>query len=319
MCRKVAIIGAGAIGTTLAYALALRNRTVDIVLANRDEKKAWAKAFDISHCLPELPDRSVRSGGIEDCAGAAVVVLTVGVLPRETGTRADVLRDNIEVYRGIVPRLAELCPSAVFLVVTNPLDAMAYAAYRLALSPRGRVIGSGTALDALRLRAFTAEAYSLDASRLRIEVVGEHGDSMVPLWSGASYDDRPLPTVLAEAGTDFNEESRASLLQRTRRAGWDIRLAGEHSTYGIAFSAARIVETLLSAEGGVLSVSALRDEGEAALDGGRCVYLSLPTRLGREGAAPGGATITMDENERAALYTSARLVRAQMDAVDTML
>jgi len=296
---------------------------VDIVLANRDEKKAWAKAFDISHCLPELPDRSVRSGRIEDCAGAAVVVLTVGVRPKETGTRADVLRDNIEVYRGIVPRLAELCPAAVFIVITNPVDAMAYAAYRLAALPRDRVVGSGTALDALRLRAFTAEVYGLDAARLSIDIVGEHGDTMVPLWSTASYDGRSLAEYLAEnsgAGSGFGDADRAALLQKTRRAGWDIRLAGEYSTYGIAFSAARIVEAALGLTPRTLLVSSLNvsslSSGGLGLDEG--AFMSLPTRLGPAGVL-GREVPPMTPYELAALHSSTEALRAQMESVDRLL
>ena len=133
---RVSIVGAGSIGTTIAYTLALRCPALDILLVNRDQRRAWARAFDMSHCAPELPGRAVRSGGLEDCTSSEVIVLTVGVLPKEDGTRSDVLRDNVEIYRAIVPGLAETCPSAVFIVVTNPVDAMAYAAWRLAGSPR---------------------------------------------------------------------------------------------------------------------------------------------------------------------------------------
>jgi L-lactate dehydrogenase len=311
---RASIVGAGSIGTTIAYSLALRCQALDILLVNRDQKKAWARAFDMSHCASELQGAAVRSGGLEDCAGSDVIVLTAGVLPKEDGTRSDVLRDNVEIYRGIVPRLAETCPSAVFIVVTNPVDAMAYAAWKLAGSPHGRVIGSGTELDSLRLRAFVGEARGLEAARLRIDVVGEHGDTMVPLWSLAQYDGRPLDHVLAEAGAPLDDDTRAALLQRTRRAGWEIRLAGEHSCYGVAFSVTRIIEAVLAPSGKSLTVSALFD-GECGIGN---VFMSLPTRLGRCGIVA-RETPPMTESERAGLRLSAEAMAAQTSAVDALI
>jgi L-lactate dehydrogenase len=311
---KVSIIGAGSIGATIAWSLALRCPAVDILLVNRDERRARAKAFDMSHCVPELPGRAIRWGATEDCDNSDVIVLTVGVLPAENGTRADVLRDNVGIYSTIVPPLASHSPSAVFVVVTNPVDAMAHTAWRLAASPRGRVIGTGTALDSLRLRSFLGEAFGLDASRLWIDVIGEHGDTMVPLWSLAEYDGRPLTCVLMEAGAHLDAEAKARLLGRTRRAGWDIRLMGEHSCYGIAFSATRIIEALLAPSDSRLAVSALVD-GECGIHG---VFMSLPTRLG-----PGGVVTRevpeMDQGELAGLQRSATALADQVSAVDMAL
>jgi L-lactate dehydrogenase len=312
--RKITIVGSGAIGATVAWSLLLRNAGIEVILVNRDGRKAWANAFDMSHCAPELPARAIRAGTVEDSAGSDALVLTAGVLPRENGTRAEVLRDNVEVYRGMVPDLAERSHSAVFLAVTNPVDAMAYAAWRLAGLPPGRVIASGTALDAMRLRGFAAEAYGLEARRVRIEVIGEHGDTMVPLWSRATYGSRPLAECLTESGADFGDEAKAQLLQRTKRAGWDIRQAGEHSSYGIAFSAARILEAVLGLTEERLDVSA-PFAGEYGIER---AFMSLPTRLGPGGILERDAP-ALAEGELAALRASAAAVRALMDEVDGLL
>ena len=243
-----------------------------------------------------------------------MIVLTVGVLPRENGTRADVLGDSVDTDRGIVPRLAEICPSAVFITVTNPVDAMTYAAFRLAGSPRGRVIGTGMVLDSLRLRAFIGEASGLYPVRVSIDVVGEHGDTMVPLWSHAAYEGRPLGVALAEAGPVAMQEAKAALVERTRRAGWEIRLAGEHSCYGIAFSATRIIEEVLHPSDCRLAVSA-PFEGECGIRG---VVMSLPTQLGARGVAA-RVVPPMDEHERAALLQSSEALLPQMAVVDALL
>ena len=275
---KITIVGSGAIGTTIAYALLLRRPGVELVLFNRDESKARVKAFDMSHCGPHLAGSSVRAGSIDDTAGSDVVVVTAGVLPKVDGKRSDVIRDNIEVYRKLIPRLAERSEGAVLVAVTNPNDAMAYAAYRLGGLPSTRVVGTGTLLDGLRLRTFIGEAYGLDPAGIEAEVIGEHGDTMVPLWSRAAYSGVPLDAYLRDAGMVFGAAAKLKILERTKRAGWDIRLAGEHSCFGISFSAVRIVEPPRRRRGAAHSSSLISGDFDV-----RGVYMSLPVTLGRAG------------------------------------
>lgn len=311
---KITIVGSGAIGTTIAYSLLLRRPSVELVLFNRDENKARVKAFDMSHCAPCLAGSSVRAGSIDDTAGSDIVVVTAGVLPKADGKRSDVLRDNIEVYRKLIPRLAERSGGAVLVAITNPNDAMSYAAYRLGGLPSARVIGTGTLLDGLRLRTFIGEAYGLDPARIEAEVIGEHGDTMVPLWSRAAYSGVPLDAHLRDAGMDFGAEAKLKILERTKRAGWDIRLAGEHSCFGISFSAVRIVESLLGGAEGPHTLSSLIS-GDFGVRG---VYMSLPVTLGRAGVGSVSAP-PLSEAEAEALRASAAAVRAQMDQADALI
>jgi L-lactate dehydrogenase len=311
---KITIVGCGAIGTTIAYSLFTRRPGLDLVLRNRDEKKAQVKAFDISHCGPGKERSAIRAGSIDDTAGSDVVVVTAGVLPKEDGKRSDVLRDNIEIYRELIPPLAARSPNAVFIVVTNPVDSMAYAAYRLAGAPASRVLGSGTILDGTRLRTFIGQAYDLDPAKIEADIVGEHGDTMVPLWSGAAYAGRPLAGHLGERGIDFGSAAKEALLEKTRRAGWEIRLAGEHSCYGISFAALRAVESVLGYSKEPLTVSSYSSGGS----GQRDLYMSLPAILGRGGIASRSTPPTSEE-ERVALLASADALRAQMDMVDRQI
>ncbi|MGO8694885.1 MAG: lactate/malate family dehydrogenase [Rectinemataceae bacterium] len=311
---KITIVGSGSIGSTIAYSLLIRRPEQNLILVNRNERRAWAKAFDMSHCSPIIGGRGIRSGSVYDSAGSDIVVLTAGVLPKEDGMRVDVLRDNIEVYRDSVPRLAEASPDAVFVVVTNPVDAMAYAVYRLTGLSASRVLGSGTLLDSLRLRSFIGEEYGLDPERIEADIVGEHGESMVPLWSRACYTGAPLELRLAERGIELDRPAKEALLHKTRRAGWEIRLAGEHSCYGIAFSVVRIIEAILGSVAASLTVSSFQSDAH----GFESAFMSLPTLLGREGIRS-IVTPLLDAREAEALRASASAVRLQMDLVDELI
>jgi len=311
---KISIVGTGSIGTTVAYSLLLRHPGLELQLWNRDGRKAGARAFDLSHTGPSTEGGSIRSGSLEDTSGSDIVVLSSGVLPKEDGLRTDVLRDNVEVFRELVPALAQRSGRAVFIVVTNPIDAMAYAACRLAGLPPAQILGSGTVLDCQRLGGFMAESLGLEASRIEARVVGEHGDTMVPLWSQVSYEGRPLGDHLLENGLVLDNQAKRSILERTRRAGWDIRQAGEHSCYGISYSVLRIIESILGYSRAPLTVSSLLS-GER---GYRGLCMSLPFMLDRGGRGEPLALVTSDEEE-AALSLSAQALKAQMLAVDKLL
>jgi L-lactate dehydrogenase len=252
---------------------------------------------------------------MDDTAGSDVVIVTAGVLPAKDGKRSDVLRDNIEIYRQLIPAIVARSPDAVFIVVTNPVDSMAYAAYRFAGVPASQVIGTGTVLDGTRLRTFIGQACDLDPAQIGADIVGEHGDLMVPLWSRAAYAGRPLAECLSERGFDFDEAARGALLEKTRRAGWDIRLAGEHSCYGISFAALRVVENVLGFSEESLTVSS-HSAGDAGL---RDLYVSLPATLGRRGIIASCLTLPVSEEETEALLASTAALRAQMDMVDRQI
>jgi len=264
----------------------------------------------MSHCSPMLPDRIIRSETPEECTGSDIIIMTAGALPRENGTRADVLKDNVAIFQTLLPTLARNNPNAVLINITNPVDAMAYAAGKITGYPPERVIGSGTELDSMRLRHFTAQALDLNAAELDIQVIGEHGDSMVPLWSLATYQGNPLTEISAL----LNDDLKATLLHQTKRAGWDIRLAGEHSCYGIAFSAVRIVESILGRSAQPVRVSA-ELQNEFGLPHS---FISLPATLSHAGIIQ-RVLPDISDAEYQLLTHSANLVKQQLDMVEQLL
>lgn len=297
---KITLVGAGIIGSTLAYTLTLKGLASQLVFLNRNKARAEAKALELFHCTPLTGQMNIINGGLEDSAHSDIIVLSVGVLPDKNGTRTDVLNNNIQIYREIVPPLAALSPNAIFIIVTNPVDIMAYTAWRLSGLPASQIIGSGTLLDSLRLRAILGRELSLDPTLIEADIIGEHGETMVPVWSRAKYDNLPLFAYLSQKGISLEPERIKSIENETKRAGFEIRRNNEHSCYGISLSVATIIEHLLGRYPRTIPVSTLLS-GEYGIDK---LYLSLPCQLSMQGRVR-IEQLQLDDSEMERLHYSA--------------
>ncbi len=310
---KVTIVGAGTIGPTVAYALMLKELVSEIVLVNRDETKGAAKALDLSHCGPLTGGIKVRYGGYEATKDSEIVVITAGVLADKNGTRMDVLKNNIKVFEEIIPKVTSYSPEAVVIIVTNPMDVMTYVAYKLSGFPHERVIGSGTLLDTMRFRQIVANRLGVDSSTIDAQVIGEHGDSMIPLWSKVKVSGMPLEHYLDMKGIFLSAEDRLGIAKETERAGWNIRLGNVHSCYGIALSTVKIIECLLGFSEEVVPVSTLL-RGE---NGVNDVFLSVPVQLGKRGA--GKVFFDLAADEKKLLIKSAEILTSYIQEAEGML
>ena len=198
---RVAVVGAGHVGATFAYALLLSGLAAEIVLVDRDAERAEGEAMDLAHAVPLTRPARVRAGGLDECAGAAVTVLTAGATQAPGETRLDLLARNAAVFDEIVPAVVRHNPGGLLLVATNPVDLLtahaAALAARTAGVPAGRVIGSGTILDTARFRHLIGTHVGVDPRSVHAYVVGEHGDSEVPVWSSANVGGMPLAAFCA--------------------------------------------------------------------------------------------------------------------------
>ena len=269
---KITIVGAGAIGSTILYTLMLKAIASVIVLVNRDKAKAHAKTYDISHCIGNNDYTEIISGDYEQSKNSDLVIITAGVLPDENGTRMDVLNSNIKIYKEIIPEILKYSPNCVLLIVTNPVDVMAYAAWRISGLNSTKVIGTGTLLDTMRFKKFLGEKFKCSTDSIDTLIIGEHGDSQLPLWSNTKI----AGDYIIE---DLDWDTKNALEHKTKRAGWDIRIANEHSCYAIAYSAVRIVEAILEKNEEHLPVSILLNGQYNIKD----VFLSLPAKLNSKG------------------------------------
>ena len=304
---KIAIVGAGRVGSTFAYTLAASGAAREIVLIDADRARAEGEAMDIAHAVPFGVPVEVRSGALADAAGAALTVIAAGVAQREGESRPALLRRNVEVLRSMLPAIVRANPQAPLLVASNPVDALTYAALRLSGLPPARVFGSGTVLDTARLRAELAAHYRVDARNVHAYVLGEHGDSELVAWSASSLANVQLHEYCRLTGMSCTRDDMASIEARVRDAAYEIIRRKGATNFAIAAALTRIVEAVVRDEGSVLTVSTLLDGHYGMHD----VCLSLPAILDRSGIRQALA-LPLDKQELRALHASADAVRAAL-------
>src|SRR5579872_6902142 len=183
---RVAVVGAGSVGATFAYALLLSGLAAEIVLIDSNRAKAEGEAMDLNHTVPFVHPTRIWAGDYSDCAGAAVTILAAGGNQKPGETRLDLLKKNATIWRKIVPEVAKHNPEGILLIATNPVDILTYAAGKLSGLSWERVIGSGTILDTSRFRYLLSQHFGVDARSVHAYIIGEHGDSEVPVWSSAN-------------------------------------------------------------------------------------------------------------------------------------
>lgn len=301
---KIGVVGAGMVGATGAFAMALRGIGSDIVIVDKNAALAEAQARDILHATPFGPSVRVRAGDVADLAGARLIVLAAGVAQKPGESRLDLLARNAAIFEAVIPPVTAVAPDAVLLVATNPVDVMTQVAARISALPPGRVIGSGTILDTARFRALLGDHLGVSPPSIHAYVLGEHGDSEVVAWSAATVGTAPLAAFAAQLGRPLDPETRARIAAEVRGAAQSIIAAKGATWFGIGGGLARIAQAVARDENVILTVSAF----EADVFGVDEVTLSLPRVVGAAGA---GATLhpELDVDERLGLAQSARILK----------
>ena len=305
---KVAVVGAGMVGSCLAYTLMVERLAGEVVLVDINKERARGEAMDINHALPFSAPTKVAAGDYADCEGSDVVVITAGAAQKPGETRLVLAERNCEIYKDLVPRVADVAGDAIILIVSNPVDVLTYAAIRFSALPWQRVIGSGTVLDTARFRYELSAHCGLDPRNVHAYIIGEHGDSEVPVWSAANVAGADLATFCKLCGRGCGTEKLDGLFERVKGAAYEIiRLKGA-TYYAIALGATRMIEAILRDQNTVLTASTLL-HGQYGI---RDVCLSLPVVLGH-----GGVRMTVEipiaPQEQEALERSARVLRQALD------
>ncbi len=307
---KIVVVGAGKVGASVAYTIMMNNLTSEIVLVDVDRGRARGEALDISHGIAYFKQLTIRDGDFSDCADADVIVITAGI-PRQPGqTRIDLARNNVAVTRDIVKRIMEHATNPLFVVISNPVDVLTYVVQKESGLPANRVIGSGTTLDTGRFRYLLSQHCKVDVRNVHAYIIGEHGDSEVPVWSRASIASKPFDEYCEDCPRRCLKINRQQIFEQTRDAGAEIIKLKGATFYGIALAATRIVGAIMGDENSVLTVSSVLNGNYGIED----VALSLPCIVNRNGIDR-YLDIRMSDEELAQLKESADKLKAVLDEV----
>ena len=276
---RVAVVGAGNVGATFAYALLLSGLAAEIVLIDKNRRKAEGEAMDLNHAVPFAHATRVWAGDYPDCAGACVTVLAAGTSQVPGETRLDLLQRNAAIFAEIVPEVVRHSPGGILLIATNPVDVLTYAAWKVSGLPIARVMGSGTILDTARFRYLLSQHFGVDARSVHAFIIGEHGDSEVPVWSLANIAGMRLPEFCRAHGSALDRPAMDEIFRQTRDAAYHIIARKGSTYYAVAAGLMRIVEAILRNQSTVLSVSHLVEDYYGISD----VCLSLPALVNRGG------------------------------------
>jgi L-lactate dehydrogenase len=304
---KLAVVGAGAVGSTMAFAALTRGSARSIALYDVIRSKVEAEVLDLQHGLMFTSQAHVTgSDDVAVCAGADVVVVTAGAKQKPGQSRIDLAEGTIGLMREILPGLVDVAPDATYLMVTNPVDVVTYAALKISGLPREQVFGSGTVLDSSRLRVVLAERCGVAVGNVHAYVAGEHGDSEIALWSSATIGGVPLLGWEPLAGTPPLDAAVRSEVHREVVDSADRIIAGKGATtYAVGLAGTRIIEAVLNDERRIMPVSSLLDDYYGISD----VCLSVPSLVDRRGVTD-NVRVPMSDEELVGLRTSAASVRA---------
>jgi len=304
---RVAVVGAGNVGATYAYALLLSGLSTEIVLIDANRARAEGEAMDLNHTIPFAHATRVWAGDFADCAGAALTVVAAGVAQKPGETRLDIIKRNGEIWKQIIPRIVEHNPDGILLIATNPVDALTYAALKISGLPSERVIGSGTILDTARLRYLLSRHFNVDSRSVHAFIIGEHGDSEVPVWSLANIAGMKLDDFCAAQGASLTAADRQQVYEQTRNAAYQIIERKGATYYAVAAGLIRITAAVLRDQNTVYSVSTLIRNYYGIDD----VCLSLPAILNCEGVH-NVLRLHLDAEEQQKLQRSAEVLKSAL-------
>ncbi len=305
---KVTVIGAGLVGSTTAFALMHSSVVSEIVLIDINKEKAEGDILDMSHGMTFIKPIKLVAGDYSDTAGSELVIITAGANQKEGETRLDLMKNNTKIFTQIVNDLKKyITDESIILVVTNPVDILTYLTYKISGFPRSKVIGSGTVLDTARLRFMIGQTMQVDTRNVHAYILGEHGDSEVAAWSGASIGMMSLDEYCKELSTCC-EFDKNEIYEDVKNAAYRIIEKKGATYYAIAMGVRRVAECILRNENSILTISTLLS-GEYGISD---ICLSVPTLLGGGGAGK-VLEIPLSPEESAKLLDSARVLKAHAD------
>lgn len=304
---KISVIGCGNVGMRYTYALMINGSARKIVLVDPDKYRLEGEVIDLSHSTPFISPVEVMAGDYSDIKDSNLVVITAGKKQKAGQTRLDVAKDNVSLFKAIVPEIFKYAPSAVYLIVSNPVDILSYATYKYSNKRATEVIGSGTVLDSARFKFLLGKHCKVDPRNVHAYILGEHGDTEVPIWSKAMLGGGSLkdycPVCVNHRNCNRDVELN-KIFEEVRDSAYKIIKRKGETSYGIGLSLVRITQAILNDENSILPVSCYIDDYIGIQD----VYLSLPAVINRKGIRD-VLKLELDKEEQEKLRYSANTLK----------
>ncbi len=311
---KVTIIGAGSVGSTIAYTLATGGYVSEIVMIDINEEKALGEALDIRQGMPFCPPVSVYAGTYRDAAGSDIVVLTSGLARKPGQSRLDLAQANVNITKSIIAQVTKYAPDATYVIVSNPVDVITYVWNKISGLPENKIIGSGTILDTARLRARISEYYSISQHNVHAYVFGEHGDSSFVPWSIANISNIPVaeyPKVATLQDAIYPDLNYKEVEEYMRKSGGRVIQRKGATFYAVSLSVCHICKCLLNGTDTTMTVSTMM-HGEYGIED---VCLSTLNVVGKEGIR-GKLLVNLTDEEQALLKNSANCLKEIINQIE---
>ncbi len=277
--QKIAIIGLGMVGSSIAFSLMQEGIFSEIVLIDKDRKKAKGEAMDLSHGIPFCESINIYEGDYDDIKDCYVVIITAGANQEKGETRLDLIDKNLKIYKSIIPNITKTSFEGILLVVSNPVDILTYVTLKLSGYDKKRVIGSGTVLDSARFQYMLGRHLNVDSKSIHAFIIGEHGDSELAVWDSSDIGGMKINNFCELRGHFNHEQAMNEIFSGVKNSAYEIIERKGATYYGIAMAVKRICTALVKDEHSILPVSSYID-GEYGLND---ICISIPSIVCMEG------------------------------------
>ncbi|MBN1479785.1 L-lactate dehydrogenase [candidate division KSB1 bacterium] len=301
---KVCVIGAGQVGATFAYALMIRGLASEIVLIDVNKDLASGQAEDMSHGLPYVSPTKIFAGDYGDCEDADIVVISAGAAQKSGETRLDLTKRNVDIMAKVVPDICRYASNAILIILSNPVDILTYAAYKFSGLPQNRVLGSGTALDSSRFRYLLSQHIGVDPRNVHAYIIGEHGDSEVPVWSLVHVSGVQLDDYCQSLHINMQADIRNSIFEQVRDAAYHLIEKKGATYHAIGLATLNIVESIARDQNTIYSVSSYISDYHGISD----VCASVPCKINRDGVNE-RVLLRLSSDELAAFKKSIAIIK----------
>lgn len=308
--NRVVLVGTGFVGSSYAFAMVNQGVTEELVLVDLNKEKSEGDAMDLNHGMAFAPSQTkIWFGSYADCKDADLVVLCAGANQKPGETRLDLVEKNTRIFKSIVDEIMASGFDGIFLVATNPVDILTYAVWKFSGLPKERVIGSGTILDTARFRFLLGDYFKVDSRNVHAYIIGEHGDTELPVWSHADIGGKPIAKMIKDQ-ENYRHDDLEEIFTNVRDAAYHIIQRKGATYYGIAMGLVRLTKAILQDENSILTVSAHLD-GEYGHDD---IYIGVPAIVNRNGIRE-IVELPLEKEEQQKFDHSVEVLRKVMDPV----